>query len=166
MSNQNGHKPRKVRKYTDREKAAALAWLDASGQDCLTVSKQLDIPNSTLDEWVKGRKQSADVPKLRNDIKNELRAKLDEMMLKLISVPDANIDKAGLAARYTSFGIAFDKAQLIDGKPTTINETRMSENHIWAEEQLVAMMAQFDIDRAAAIELAKQHAPTVAEWIM
>lgn len=158
-------KPRKVRKYTDREKAAALAWLDASGQDCLSVSRQLGIPNSTLDEWVNGRKQSADVPKLRKDIKNELSAKLDEMMLKLIDVPDANVEKAGLAARYTSFGIAFDKAQLLAGKPTAINENR-DTNRQWAEEQLAAMMVEFEIDRAAAIELAKLHAPTVVEWIM
>ncbi|HKP37185.1 MAG TPA: hypothetical protein VJT71_10015 [Pyrinomonadaceae bacterium] len=39
------------------------------------------------------------------------------------------------------------------------------ENHKWAERQIDELMAEFDLSLDEAIELAKQHAPTIIEFL-
>jgi len=39
------------------------------------------------------------------------------------------------------------------------------ENRLWAEHQLEEVIREFDLSRDVAIECAKQHAPTLAEFL-
>jgi transposase-like protein len=59
------------RRYSDREKATALAVLDANNGDALATARQTGIPRSTLRRWVSGS-VSADVAGLRQEKKADL----------------------------------------------------------------------------------------------
>ncbi len=43
------------RRYSDQEKAEALAALDANGGNLLKTSEQIGIPRQTIQEWASGR---------------------------------------------------------------------------------------------------------------
>ena len=41
-----------------------------------------------------------------------------------------------------------------------------AENREWAEQQMVEMMAEFNLTRDEALAAAREHAPLIAEWLM
>jgi hypothetical protein len=59
----------------------------------------------------------------------------------------------------------YDKARLLKGDSTVITETKLA-NDRWAEEQLQAMMRQFQWTREEAVAVIKEKAPTWAEMLM
>lgn len=64
-----------------------------------------------------------------------------------------------------SFQRRLDKtAQGIDKLPPRIYTD--AENRQWAEARLTEMMAEFDLSRDEALAAAREHAPTIAEWLM
>ena len=122
----------KKRQYTDNDKAAALAALDANKGNLSKTAKQLGIPRQTIQEWAAGRNHNRSVPDLRQVKKRDLAEKLEE-------AADALLDNILARARSetsvavplkdfaTAMGIAIDKMQLLKGEPTSINKTLTDE---------------------------------------
>ncbi len=65
------------RKYSDNEKAATLAALDANGGNVRRTCAQLAIPRATLQRWVGG--VNPDVTVLRPIKRRELSEKLEDI---------------------------------------------------------------------------------------
>ena len=115
------------RGYSDEEKAAALACLDANGGNVYRTAGQLGIPDSTLDGWAKERGTSPAVPALRERKKGTLAEKFAEFAHKALDI--ANDDIGGLEKekplpRILAAAAATDKHRLLTEKPTAIHEHR------------------------------------------
>lgn len=141
------------RVYSDEDKAAALALLDFNRGNVYRTAKLLGIPDSTLDEWAKGRNMSAAVPKMRERKKGELAEKFEEIAHMAL---DATIDdpeglrKAGPQARIVVAGVATEKKLLLTGNPTQI--TRHVEAQATAEQAVKRLL-----------ELARERDPSVTK---
>jgi len=145
------------RKYSDREKAEALAIVDMHAGNVHKASQMTGIPDSTLSEWYAGRRGiNGDIPGLRQNHKTELvdlfdsvlRATL-ESMLTDGSMQRANFQQKGIVA-----GILYDKRALILGQPTSITESLMSDEA--RAEQLAILL-----ERARQRQLTGQPVDTI-----
>lgn len=112
------------RKYSDHDRAAALAALDANGGNVFKTSKQLSIPRATLQEWAAGRVND-DVPELRHEKKQELSERLDEIAHKILDVLPKKLAEATAPQLATALGIVIDKKQLLTGEATSRNEVKV-----------------------------------------
>lgn len=113
---------RKQRSYTEAEKAAALAFLDSNGGNVSRTSRETGIPRKTLTEWRDGRGVNEDVATSRQENARTLEALFEEVTrayLEHALGPDAVAITTSKDA-VTAAAIAFDKLQLIRGKPTGI----------------------------------------------
>lgn len=111
------------RKYSDREKAEALALHD-SGTTLTELSKITGIPDSTLSQWINGRNgMNADIPQLRVEQKGILADEIENVVWQLLHAIPSKIKKAGLGAVSTSMGIGIDKVRLLRDQPTVITES-------------------------------------------
>jgi transposase-like protein len=119
-----------VAKDTDF-KAAALAALEANGTNYTRTAKDLTesgtpVSATTLRRWhaEMGDRKSAAVearmPEARATIADRLRLFVD---VALSCAPD-KVTEANLRDVMTGVGIAIDKLQLLEGKPTSIDEVR------------------------------------------
>lgn len=109
------------RRYSDVDKATALAVLDANGGNMKKTATQIGIPLSTLKEWRDGRVND-DVAELRNVKRDEISTRLKEIVHLLIDAIPGKIPEASLQQITTSIGIAVDKAQLLEGSATERTE--------------------------------------------
>ena len=112
---------RKRRQYTDRDKAAALAALDANAGNALKTSKELNVPRATLMEWAAG-KVSDDVPEFRQENRQELADMFEELARTSVETAMGlqGHEKTTLGMAATAAGIATDKMQLLRQLPTQI----------------------------------------------
>ena len=115
------------RHWSDEQKAAALAAVDAAGADeslaVTRVSRNMKIPRSTLRVWVADRDRAAPAH-LRQEKKLDLtQAIRDEIeaVLKAMGTTRADADYRALTI---ALGILVDKMQLLTNKPTEISEVR------------------------------------------
>jgi hypothetical protein len=65
------------RQYTDREKGAALAYVNFVGGNTREASKVLKIPHTTLQDWVKERGTNEDVAEIRTNSSLEIEKLLE-----------------------------------------------------------------------------------------
>lgn len=110
------------RKYSDKEKARALAALDLNGGNVSGTSKQLKIPRSTLLLWSRDVAVSSDMPELRQEKKQELSALFENVARAYLGraiTTDAVAETKGKDAVIAA-ATATDKLQLLLGKPTEI----------------------------------------------
>jgi transposase-like protein len=119
-------KGRKRRIYTDEFRAAALAALDAEGGmskpgSIPSVAKQLDMPESTLWGWAKGR-NNPPPSNLRTLKSNELSNLIKKEIGEILEDMPGKRTEADYKAMGTVLGIMVDKLQLLTGKPTEISE--------------------------------------------
>lgn len=110
------------RRYSDADKATALAALDANGGSVQRTATELGIPERTLRTWASGQGLSDDSANLRDQKKGELADQLEVIASKLAKAIPGKIREANLQQVATSLGITIDKMQLLRGKPTAINE--------------------------------------------
>lgn len=110
------------RQYSDNDKAAALAFLDFNKGNVQRSAKALGIPNSTLDEWVKGRNQNAEVSDLRNDKKVDISTLIDAAVRDMVSASEGKLSTANFQQLWTGVGIAVDKMQILKGEPSSITK--------------------------------------------
>lgn len=120
----------KRRRYSDSDKAAALAALDANGGNVYKTARELKLPMSTLQEWASGRINHA-IPELRERKKEEISQRLVDVVHQLIDALPTKITDANLQQVSTSLGIAVEKIQLLDGDPT--DRTEVIDNATRAE---------------------------------
>jgi transposase-like protein len=111
---------RKKRQYSDEDKAAALAALDANGGNLSRTAKEFDIPKTTLIEWRDGRNQHPVVSDLRTVKKQSLAELFEEAARAYIARAldtDAVSDTRGKDAIIAA-ATALDKLQLLTGQDT------------------------------------------------
>ena len=113
-------KPRVYRKYSDDEKAEALATLKAYDCDLKKTSNELDIPVGTLHFWLKSTEHHPTVVQNSEVHKQQIADRLESLVHDLISVAPGKIDEASLVQVMTSVGIAVDKMRILREQPTQI----------------------------------------------
>jgi len=110
------------RRYSDEEKANALAALAANAGNIERTARELSIPASTLQHWANGNVH-AQVTNLRDQKKGVLAEGLEDVAWRLLEgVTPAKIAETDVRELLTAVGIAVDKMQLLRGKPTAIGK--------------------------------------------
>jgi hypothetical protein len=71
------------RRYSDEDRASALAALDANDGNLQRTARQVGLPRKTLAEWAKGRASPA-VAELRHQKKGELADRFDALAHALL----------------------------------------------------------------------------------
>lgn len=112
-------------KYSDNDKAIALATLDANEGNVNRTAKQLKMAESTLRSWLSTRKPHMEVARLCEVKKQELSEKLekvahaltDNILIRAESDFSVLIPLKDFAV---TLGIAIDKMQLLKGQATQI----------------------------------------------
>ena len=110
------------RKYSDRQKAEALALYDA-GLTLTELAEQTGIPDSTLSRWIKGTYGlSPDVPDLRELAKQTLADKFDTIAHAYVAqaLKKDSIEKTSGYYAVKSAKEAAETARLLNGQPTSI----------------------------------------------
>lgn len=105
------------RSYSDVDKGAALAALDANNGNVNKTAREIGIPRITLKEWNDGRVNS-NVLDIRQIKKGEIAERLDDATQLLLDVLPQKLKDATLQQVATAIGILQDKAQLLKGEPT------------------------------------------------
>lgn len=111
------------RRYTDEERAQALAALTANGNNVSRTAGQIGIPPATLTSWHRGLRHP-EATQMCHEKKGPLADRLEEVAGKLLDAIADKIQGASLQQIATAMGIAIDKARLLRGEPTAINEER------------------------------------------
>ena len=134
------------RQYTDRQKAEALAALDANGGNLTRTSREIGVPLSTIRNWRDGMGTNGDVAELRSQKRGELADELTEIAWLLAGdlQDESKRRRASLVQTATSMAIVIDKTQLLRGLPTSI-----TENAEISYEERVARVAEL-LDAAGA----------------
>ncbi|NJL03082.1 MAG: transposase [Spirulinaceae cyanobacterium SM2_1_0] len=114
------------RKYSDQEKAGALAVLDANSGDVRKTARILGIPYTTLREWCITGPHN-DVAELRKHKKIDLAQRLEQIARELTYALPYKIKAANLQQTATSMAIAIDKMQLLRGQPTSIADIAVAQ---------------------------------------
>jgi transposase-like protein len=118
------------RRYSDEEKAAALATLDANGGNIAETQRQIGIPYRTLANWAAEERNGTmheDVANLGNIKKIDLAQRLEEIARELADAMPDKIERANLQQVATSMAIAIDKMQLLRGAPTSITDISIEQ---------------------------------------
>jgi transposase-like protein len=115
-----------ARRYSDAERAEALAALDANGGNVSKTARDLGLPRKTLAEWADGHIHS-DVAELRQEKKIDLAARLEQIARQLAEAMPEKMAAASLQQVATSMGIAIDKMQLLRGQPTNISDIAIEQ---------------------------------------
>lgn len=132
----------RVGKYTDNQRAAALAALTANGGNLKRTSDELHIPRGTLRGWA----QSPQLAELRQENELSLTDELERVAYALVrAIPD-KIHEASLNHISVSLGIAIDKLRLLRGEATEVTEVRGSD----AKRELAERLARLAVDRPQA----------------
>lgn len=111
------------RRYSDEERAQALAALAANGGNVCRTARDLGMSLHTLRAWASGRRHP-EAAQMSQAKKAPLADRLEELAGKLVDAVALKIDGANLSQLAVAMGIAIDKARLLRGEPTAINEER------------------------------------------
>lgn len=99
------------RRYSDEEKAQALAFVQACGGQYKQASTATGIPWTTLREWNEGRGVVPKVADIRSDREKSLLERLEARVdLLLGAVTPDRIETASLVQVTTALGTLIDKA--------------------------------------------------------
>lgn len=111
------------RRYSDEDRANALAALAANGGNISRTSKEIGIPAATLRAWNTGERHP-EATQMCEEKKEPLADAFENIARQLIGgVTKEKIAAADAQKLMTSAGIAVDKMQLLRGKPTAINDS-------------------------------------------
>jgi transposase-like protein len=139
----------KQRRYSDREKAEALAALKANGGKVQRTARALGIPAATLSAWVRDQKEQKhlDVIKQTEEIIPLLADAIEAVARKLLAGFESKIESSGMRDMAITFGIAVDKMQLLRGQPTQVMKSDVSATVTSRVERFAAAL-----DEAATAE--------------
>lgn len=114
-------------RYSDEQKAEALAALDANGGNVSKTARELGIKRTVLQQW-KTRGVPTSVTQMSHEKKAPLADRLDALAHTLLDDLEMVDARSGtINNRAVALAIAVDKARLLRGEPTTINENRNLE---------------------------------------
>jgi transposase-like protein len=113
------------RRYSDDDRATALAALAANGGNLRRTARDLGIPRGTLEAWAKGtaHPEAAEnsAPK-----KEALAEILEGIVYNALGVLPGKLASANARQLMTIAAVAVDKMLLLRGLPTQINQHELS----------------------------------------
>ena len=109
------------RRYSDEDRANALAALAANGGNVSKTARDLDIPEPTLRCWATGERHP-EALQMRDGKMADLADRLEEVAWKLSDAIPGKIGKASLKDTAISLGITVEKMRLLRDKPTSISK--------------------------------------------
>ena len=124
-------------KYTEEQKAVALAYYAATGNNLTRTAKDCKLPKQTLHNWVNGGAVNATISR-KSDIKKGVMAdECERLAWKLLGGMDdqQKIDEAALNTLSVSFGTLIDKMRLLRGESTqtfNVNDNRTALLEKWS----------------------------------
>jgi transposase-like protein len=122
-------KPPKRRRYTDNDRASALAALAANAGNLTHTARQLGIPKRTLSQWAAGSRHP-EATQAAEGKKGELADGLEEVAWKLANVIPEKLAGASLKDTAVALGIVIDKMRLLREQPTAISKTESGNDDL------------------------------------
>ena len=109
-----------ARKYTEEERAVALAAFAANENNFERTAKFTGIPRNTIRRWVNG--EGINAPTVANATlkKGLLADQLEQIAEQLLKDAWVKREEATFPQLMTGLGISIDKMQLLRNKPTEI----------------------------------------------
>jgi len=106
--------------------AAALATLESNGGNLARTMRDTGIARDTLKRWrdEKSPAKKAPVERRMPEARATLTDRLRDFIDAALGVAPDKLHDANLRDVFTSVGIAIDKLQLLEGRPTSIDEVR------------------------------------------
>ena len=142
----------KRKRYTDQDKAAALAHLQSKGGVIPETARELSIPVNTLKGWATGRGLGPAVAEQYAVLKETLSAKLADLANQLIDAMPEKIEAASLRDVGATLANVIDKMRLLQEQPTAITET--IDRRAMLERLIERTLHEFpDMTREEVIEL-------------
>lgn len=122
---------RPKRTYSAEDIGNALAVLKSNKGNLLRTAKELGIPRLTLREWEKNnRRDSPEVRQIQHEKEQDmlkLYGNAERTYLEQATRPEIVAKTSGLDAMKAA-GIARDKQQILNGQPTSISASVLSED--------------------------------------
>jgi len=112
--------------YTNDDQAATLAVLASNNGNLARTSRETGIARDTIKRWrdEESPQKNASVDKRMPEARATLAERLRDFVDAALTVAPGKLHDANLRDVFTSVGIAIDKLQLLEGKPTSIDEVR------------------------------------------
>ena len=131
--------------YTSDDQAATLAVLESNGGNLARTSRETGIARDTIKRWrdEKSPPKNASVDKRLPEARATLADRLRDFVDAALTIAPDKLDDANLRDVFTSVGIAIDKLQLLEGKPTSIDEVRDGDGHRELDEVLDQLAARY-----------------------
>jgi len=109
------------RVFTDEQKALVVATVAASPELRLNqLADDFGVNRRRVFAWQRGEDISEGALAMADDYKDRIKAKLEDVLERVIDNMPDKVDKANLWDLARTAGMAFDKIQLMEGKPTSI----------------------------------------------
>src|SRR5262245_49394675 len=105
------------RRYSDHEKAEALAMLAANAGNVAQTARQVNVPRQTLQHWPAGEGLSPAVPELEHEKKGGLADRLERLARCLVEDMPGKIGAANLRHCAVCLGVTIDKMLLLRDQP-------------------------------------------------
>lgn len=119
-----GNKQPRRRQYGDRQRATVLAVLEAQDGNIAATVRITGVPYKTISDWRDSLSNDPEIASYREESKQSLSLKLENLAHKLVDAAPKKIRKASLAQVATAFDLSIKNLQLINGQPTSITEER------------------------------------------
>jgi hypothetical protein len=115
------------RRYSDLERAGALAALAANAGDVSKTARALGMPRKTLAHWAKEQVKGEALAKDCQEKKRDLADLFEDLARAILGVSLRQVDLLPIDKALVAAGIAVDKMLLLRGEPTAIYEQRNDE---------------------------------------
>lgn len=109
------------RRYSDQERAEALARLDSNAGNVARTARELAIPRITLLGW-RDDPFAAGVSELRQQKRAALADDLEDLAAEMIPVLHEKLGSASFHALVVGLGVVIDKLRLLRAEATEIVE--------------------------------------------
>lgn len=123
---------RKRRRYSDEQRASAVAAVAANNGNVQGTATKLGIPHMTLKHWVVGEAQP-EAMKDGNAKKPVLGDMFESIAIKLVGIADRKAEELNAKDAMIAAGVAVDKMRLLRGQSTAITEIDLT---LLSDEQL------------------------------
>jgi transposase-like protein len=148
----------KHNRYTDEDKAAALAHLQSKRGAATETAREMRVPVSTLKDWASGRYLPPVLEKY-GVVRDALAARLEEVAHRIIDVLPEKIEAAPVRDLSATLGLIIDKMRLLREEPTAITEATPSAREM-LERLIERTMHHFPgMSREEVIEAISQVRP-------
>lgn len=111
------------RRYTNNERATAVAAVSANNGSVNETARKLGIPETSLRQWCSGQRHPELQP-LSEQKKLELADQFGQLAELLLGVVRKKADQLDAKSAAIAAAVCIDKALLLQGQATSISESR------------------------------------------